>query len=451
MDEVTHSPGEILRGRYRIEGVIGSGAYGMVYRAADMSAGGSVRAIKEIWEANLDDDERRVALDLFRKEVTILGGLNHPGIPGILEFFSENNHHYIVMEFIDGKTMEDTVGEKKPEPATAVAWGTSICEILEYLHSMKPAPIIFRDLKPSNIMIMQSGRVMMIDFGIARFFNPMKDRDTSVLGTPGFAAPEQYGRSQSDARSDIYSLGATLFNSISGRDPANFGFFIPPLSRFAPGVSPELERVVARCLNRDPAQRYGSAAEVRKELQECPESTGAGNAPLCHQQQSHDASPPHTHARAEALQIMSSRPASPPPGPLPAWARKLFSESRVFALYLVILLSCTTGRIYCCSNSGSAFFLTFIAIAATLVSLGWYVGIGRIGYGVLILLCFIVFFVAVPRLLLSRKSAGWEPWLRTGNQGIPGMIQSMGSVRWQRNADPLPAKGETLPGFLHLQ
>jgi predicted Ser/Thr protein kinase len=278
MDTEALNRGDILRNRYRIDAVIGQGAYGMVYQASDLTIPGSLWAIKEIWEGSLSDDEREEALELFAKEAQILKELNHTGIPKVLDSFSEGPRHYMVMEFIEGETIETLAGKGKPDVKTVLSWASRVCDILEYLHTLNP-PVIFRDLKPSNIMITKRGRVMLIDFGIARFFNPMKKQDTAIMGTPGFSPPEQYGTGQSDERSDIYSLGATLYHILSGEDLEQFSFIVPALSRYNRHVSPDLDSIIARCLQKEPGNRYQRVSELKKDIAALMEKKGFAPAP----------------------------------------------------------------------------------------------------------------------------------------------------------------------------
>jgi predicted Ser/Thr protein kinase len=256
--------GEILKDRYRITGVLGEGSYGVVYLADDITAGGARWAVKEVFEGALTDDERRDALELFAQEAGILRGLNHPGVPKVVDSFSFRDRHYMVMEYIEGETVEANM--KRPlSTGDVLAWGMRLCDILEYLHRQEP-PIIFRDLKPSNIMVTPRGRVVLIDFGIARLFNPLKKKDTYVLGTPGFCPPEQYGTGQSDPRSDLYALCATMHFMLSREELEQFNFAIPPLSRFRPDVPVALDRVLQKGLVQDPHKRYPSAGALREAL-----------------------------------------------------------------------------------------------------------------------------------------------------------------------------------------
>ncbi len=303
MESEVLAQGDLLRNRYRVEDVIGRGAYGMVYRVSDLTIPGSFWAVKEIREGALSDEERAEALLLFKKEAIILKELNHTGIPKVMDFFSEGPRHYMVMELIEGETMEALMKREKPEVRTAIAWASKLCDILEYLHSLNP-PVIFRDLKPSNIMITKRGRLMLIDFGIARLFNPLKKQDTAIMGTPGFSPPEQYGTGQSDARSDVYSLGATLYHVLSGEDLEQFVFSVPPLSRYNRQVSPALEIVIARCLQKDPAHRYRSVGELKKDLAGITDRQAAAPSPAMQ--------PPAPAAQPQAPAQGSSQPSSVP-------------------------------------------------------------------------------------------------------------------------------------------
>jgi ankyrin repeat protein len=196
----------------------------------------------------------------------MLKALNHTGIPKVVDSFSSGPCHYIVMEYVVGRTMEALVEAGPPDEKTVIRWAVKLCDILEYLHN-RPDPVIFRDLKPANIMVTPRGRVLLIDFGIARLFNPLKSRDTATLGTPGFAAPEQYGTAQSDGRSDIYSLGATIYHLLTGEDLAAMHFQVPPVRKFNRAVSPALEKILTRCLEAERSQRYEHAGELRENLE----------------------------------------------------------------------------------------------------------------------------------------------------------------------------------------
>lgn len=258
--------GTVLRERYRVERVLGEGAHGTVYHASDLKLDGASWALKEICEGSLPLSERAGIIAHFYREAETLKTLNHTGLPKVIEAFAADDRHYLVMEQIEGKTLQDISEMKKPDIQAVTGWAIKLCEIFTYLHTLSPSPLIFRDLKPSNIMVTSRGRMTLIDFGIARYYDPHKTSDTVPLGTPGYAAPEQYGNSQTDARSDIYSLGATLYSLLSGADVASFNLSFPPLSRLNPSVGPVLEGIVERCLSLSPEQRYQRASDVKSAL-----------------------------------------------------------------------------------------------------------------------------------------------------------------------------------------
>jgi len=215
-------PGLLLENRYRIEREIGQGGYSIVYKAVDTARRGRVVTIKQINLRNLTSRQIIDATETFNRETAFLPTLKHSGIPRFHHHFTDPEHWYLVMEYIPGRTLEDYLQKVQPGGYCSVRdtlkIGIALSSILEYLHMQRP-PIIFRDLKPANIMLTRGKKLYLIDFGIARAFNPGKPRDTTPLGSPGYAAPEQYGRAQSDARTDVYALGATLQTLLTGRDP----------------------------------------------------------------------------------------------------------------------------------------------------------------------------------------------------------------------------------------
>lgn len=214
--------GTLLNGRYQVIATLGSGGFSAVYRASDMQVQGREVAIKQITLHGLSTEEIIEATDTFNREVTLLSALRHPQIPRIYDNFSDREHWYVVMEYIHGRTLEAyleacTDADKHLNVDEVLAIGLQLCNVLQYLHTLQP-PVIFRDLKPGNIMRTTSGRLYLIDFGIARHFKSGQTRDTQPLGSPGYAAPEQYGRAQTTPQADIYSLGALLYELLSGRN-----------------------------------------------------------------------------------------------------------------------------------------------------------------------------------------------------------------------------------------
>jgi tRNA A-37 threonylcarbamoyl transferase component Bud32 len=260
-------PQSRLNGRYLVLGTVGQGGMAAVYRAVDSHSRKQV-AIKEMSQDGLAPAEEAEALAAFRAEADILQRLRHPNLPRVIERFSDGARHYLVMEFVEGQTLEQRQqaagGGALPEPEV-LAWAGQLCSVLTYLHSQRP-PIIFRDLKPANVMVTPQGQIKLIDFGIARVFHPGRIKDTQVLGTPGFAPPEQYGKAQTDARADIYALGVTLYQLLTGYDPATTPFTLPPAhtrnARISPHVQAALEH--ATQLSRD--ARYATTAELERDL-----------------------------------------------------------------------------------------------------------------------------------------------------------------------------------------
>ena len=258
----------LLANRYRIVRRVGGGGFGSVYEAQDTRENRRV-AIKEIGLSGLAPQQVIEATGSFNREVELLSSLKHPGIPSLYEHMTDSEHWYLVMEFIAGETLEERLartadGRLPLEQALQI--GSQVCDILEYLHSRQPA-IVFRDLKPANIMLQPDQRVYVIDFGVARRYTPGKPKDTIAFGSPGYAAPEQYGRAQTGPRSDIYSLGALLHQVLTGQDPSLNPFRFQPLRVYDRALPTELERLVAQMLETDMERRPASADEVRCRIQ----------------------------------------------------------------------------------------------------------------------------------------------------------------------------------------
>ncbi len=237
--------GQKLSGRYEIRRVLGVGAMGAVYGALDWNLSGKRVAVKEYSPTRITNPaEQATAAQMFEEEALMLVRLQHPNMPNVSDYFREGGNQYMVMDFIDGSTLEEYLIQHQRAPEQQViAWGQQIASVLHYLHSQNP-PIIFRDMKPGNVMIDKQGRIKLIDFGIARKFKPGQARNTQQLGTPGYAPQEAYGKEQSDARSDVYSLAVTLYVLLTGFDPSNDPFNLPPLRSLVPNVSTTLERAI---------------------------------------------------------------------------------------------------------------------------------------------------------------------------------------------------------------
>jgi WD40 repeat protein len=258
----------ILKQRYRILEQIGKGGFGAVYKAADTQFGNRLLAIKEMSQSNLNPRELLEATQAFKREAFLLAGLTHPNLPRIYEQFSDVGRWYLVMDYIEGETLEaqlDRAGGKLPlEKVFDI--GLQLCSVLDYLHNRQP-PIIFRDLKPANVMLAADGHVYLIDFGIARHFKPGQSKDTTALGSAGYAAPEQYGKMQTTPRTDIYSLGATLHQMLSGDDPTDMPFHFAPLQLQHHPALAELAALIPQMLEVDISKRPASIAEVKQKLQ----------------------------------------------------------------------------------------------------------------------------------------------------------------------------------------
>lgn len=212
----------LFQDRYLIMGKLGEGGFGSVYKACDTQRANELVAIKETCLRGLAAEARMEAIDAFQREAELLSQLDHPSLPRLHEQSSQGEQWYLVLEFIDGETLEE-YQEKVPNKRLLLSEvfriGLQLCDVLEYLHSQQP-PVIFRDLKPSNIILAPHEKTYLIDFGIARFYKPGRNRDTIAFGSPGYAAPEQYGKAQTTPRADIYSLGAVLHQLLTGRDPS---------------------------------------------------------------------------------------------------------------------------------------------------------------------------------------------------------------------------------------
>ena len=210
----------LLNNRYEIISEVGQGGFGVVYKARDIYSRSRLRqvAIKQINLGSLSARQMIEATDSYNREVTLLSRLTHTNLPHIYDHFTDPEHWYLVMDFIEGETLEahlKQVAHLSVKETLNIA--IQLTNVLGYLHSQEP-PIIFRDVKPANIMRTPNGHLYLIDFGIARHFNPAKKRDTGALGSPGYAAPEQYGKAQSTEQTDIYGLGATMTTLLLGED-----------------------------------------------------------------------------------------------------------------------------------------------------------------------------------------------------------------------------------------
>jgi eukaryotic-like serine/threonine-protein kinase len=271
--------GTTLVKRYHIQEVIGVGGMGSVYRARDLHFPNVTKlvAVKEMINMAPDPLVRQTIVQNFEREANILATLNHASIPRIYDYFTEDDRSYLVLEFVHGKDLEsiitDTNGFLSEEQV--MTWAIELCEVLSFLHAHKPDPIIFRDMKPSNIMINSNGDVILVDFGIARTFQV--GQKGTMIGTEGYSPPEQY-RGEASPYADIYALGATLHHALTRRDPRlepPFSFAERPIRKINSHVSPELEAVINTALAYDPTERFPNIEAMREALMGAARKTGA--------------------------------------------------------------------------------------------------------------------------------------------------------------------------------
>ncbi|HLI91245.1 MAG TPA: serine/threonine-protein kinase [Ktedonobacteraceae bacterium] len=259
-------PGSLLAGHYRILEKIGEGGFGVVYKARDENQRGKLVAIKQINMAALSTQEKIEATDSYNRETTLLPRLRHDSIPRLYDHFTDPDHWYIVLDYVEGRTLDEILATARHGrlPASKVFdIGIKLCDVLGYLHAQKPA-LIFRDVKPDNIMLTPKGQLYLIDFGIARRYREGQIRDTGPLGSPGYAAPEQYGKAQTTPQSDLYGLGATLQTLLTGKEPLEIRLTGMPEDC---NIPPELQALITRLMERDSRDRPRSAEEVKQQLQ----------------------------------------------------------------------------------------------------------------------------------------------------------------------------------------
>ncbi len=272
--------GEVLQGRYMILGSLGVGGFSSVYRARDLRFPSVTRlcAVKEMVISTDDPEMRQLTIKSFEREAGMLATLNHPAIPDIYDYFTDGNRSYLVLEFVPGQNLQQWLDETDEylDEQKALDWALQVCDALAYLHSQKPQPVIFRDLKPSNIMLDPYNHIRLIDFGIAKLFEANEDKGT-MIGTAGYTPPEQY-RGEATPAVDVYGLGATLHHLLTRQDPRQetpFTFSERPIRAANPAISRAFEAIIMRCLAYDPKDRFPDAMALREALLVLSQSDGA--------------------------------------------------------------------------------------------------------------------------------------------------------------------------------
>ena len=257
--------GSLIDGKYKVLAKIGKGGMSTVWLALNTKAN-KQWAIKEIRQTGKNGSD--IVKQNLLTEINILKSLEHENLPQIIDIFEKHDTFLIIMDYVQGKTLKAIVDDYGAQPQEDVVdWGIQLCSVLDYLHTRNPA-IIYRDLKPGNVMLRPDGKIILIDFGTAREYKEEQEEDTISLGTKGYAAPEQYGgEGQTDARTDIYNLGATLYHLVTGKNPTKPPYEIRPIREWDPSLSTGLEAIILKCIANNPNERYQSAKELQYALE----------------------------------------------------------------------------------------------------------------------------------------------------------------------------------------
>jgi tRNA A-37 threonylcarbamoyl transferase component Bud32 len=307
------TPGTVLQNRYRIASLLGQGGMGAVYRAWDMRLNIPVAVKEMVPQPGLDPQTLAQLRQQFYQEAQVLARLDHPNLVRVTDFFEEWGNAYLVMNFVEGQSLADRIAAQGPLPeAQVLDWARQLLDALAYCHAQG---VVHRDIKPQNIIIRADGRPILVDFGLVKLWDPRDPRTRTVvraMGTPEYAPPEQWGAGHTDPRSDLYSLGATLYHALTGQAPATATdrtadprILAPPRS-INPSLRPETERAILRAMELAKDARWGSAAEMAAAL----------GAP---------AAAPKPAAKPAPPQPTRAIPGAPPPAPparvrIPGWA-----------------------------------------------------------------------------------------------------------------------------------
>jgi tetratricopeptide (TPR) repeat protein/tRNA A-37 threonylcarbamoyl transferase component Bud32 len=257
--------GTIIDDRYEILKEIGRGGMSVVYLAMDNRLNKSL-VVKDIRKRSNSNNE--LLINSLVVEANMLKKLDHGSLPKIYDIIESEGDIYVVMDYIEGESLKERLKRDGKIPAKEVIeWAKQLSNVLGYLHSRKPYPIIYRDMKPDNIMLTPEGKIKLIDFGIAREFKTENLSDTTNLGTKGYAAPEQISGRQTDAKTDIYSLGITLYHLVTGKSLSEPPFEIRPIREWDPSLPEGLEHIIKKCTQAEPANRYQNCEELSFDLE----------------------------------------------------------------------------------------------------------------------------------------------------------------------------------------
>lgn len=258
--------GSVIDGKYEVLKQIGKGGMSKVYLAMDKRLN-KQWAVKEIRKKETDANNEVVVQGLLA-EANLMKKLDHPSLPRIVDIIQTKETIYIIMDYIEGETLNTILKEYGVQSQELVIdWAKQLCGVLHYLHTRTPA-IIYRDMKPGNVMLSPDGNIKLIDFGIAREYKEEQLQDTISLGTKGYAAPEQFnGKGQTDARTDIYCLGVTLYHLLTGKNPCEPPYELYPIRHWNPALSAGLEKIITKCTQLNPKDRYQSCAELMYALE----------------------------------------------------------------------------------------------------------------------------------------------------------------------------------------
>lgn len=264
--------GTVIDGKYEILKQIGKGGMSTVYLAMDKRLN-KQWAVKEIRKSSSGKNEE-IVINSLLAEANLMKRLDHPTLPRIVDIIDNGSTLYIIMDYIEGESLDKILKEYGPQPEEVVIdWAMQICDAFSYLHSQNPK-IIYRDMKPANIMLKPEGNIKIIDFGIAREYKEQNLQDTTVLGTRGYASPEHYGSRQTDERSDIFTLGMTMHHLLTGIDPRPADYIYAPVRQWNPALSEGIEAIIDKCTQLNPEDRYQNCAELMYDLQH-PDQVGS--------------------------------------------------------------------------------------------------------------------------------------------------------------------------------